>query len=44
MNHLETIVSMLFCGALERSNNPYKESIVASCVSQNQEKILAMWA
>ena len=25
------------CGALERSNNPYTESIVESCVSKNQK-------
>ena len=28
INDLETVVSMLFCGALERSNNLYIESIV----------------
>ena len=33
---------MLSCGALERSKNSYIESIVESCVSKNQEEILAM--
>ena len=33
---------MLSCGALERSNNPYIESIVEPCVCQNQKEILAM--
>ena len=32
---------MLFCGALERSNNPYIESIVEPCVSKDQKEILA---
>ena len=36
------VVSMLFCGALERSNNPYIESIVEPCVSKNQKEIFAM--
>ena len=34
---------MLSCGALERSNNPYIESIVEPCVSMNQKDIFAMW-
>ena len=34
---------MLSCGALERSNNPYIESIVESWVSKNQKGIFAMW-
>ena len=34
---------MLSCGALERSNNPYIESIVEPCVSKNQKEIFAMW-
>ena len=32
--HGETVVSMLPCGALERSNNLYIESIVKPCVSR----------
>ena len=28
---------MQSCGALERSNNPYIESIVETCVSKNQK-------
>ena len=28
---------MLSCGALERSNNPYIESIVERCISISQE-------
>ena len=39
----ETAVSMLSCGALERSNNSYIESIVEPCVSKNQKGIFAMW-
>ena len=35
INNLETVVSVLSCGALERSNSPYIESIVAPCVSKN---------
>ena len=34
---------MLYCGALERSNNPFIESIVEPCVFKNQKKIFAMW-
>ena len=29
---------MLSCGALERSNNPYIDSIVEPCLSKNQKK------
>ena len=31
------------CVALEKSNSPYKESILETCVSQNHKEILAMW-
>ena len=31
------VVSMLSCGALERSNNPYIESIVEPCVSKKRD-------
>ena len=41
--HRETVVSMLSCGALERSNNPYIESTVESCVSKDQKEIFAKW-
>ena len=34
---------MLSCGALEKSNNPYIESIVKLCVSKNEKGIFAMW-
>ena len=37
INNLEAVVSMLSCGALERNNNPYIESIVEPCVSKNQK-------
>ena len=37
INNLEAAVSMLSCGALERNNNPYIESIVEPCVSKNQK-------
>ena len=30
---------MLFCGALERSNNSYIEPIVEPCASKNQKEI-----
>ena len=33
------VVSLLFCGALKRSKNPYIESIVEACVSKNQKEI-----
>ena len=39
----ETVVSMLSCRALEKSNNPYTESLVEPCVSKNQKGIFAMW-
>ena len=42
-NNLQTVVSMLSCGALEKSNNPYIESIVETYVSQNQKEILVIW-
>ena len=41
-NRLKTVASMLSCGALERSNNPYKESILEPCVSKNQKDIFAI--
>ena len=34
---------MLFCGALERSNNPYIKPIVEPSVFKNQKEILGMW-
>ena len=40
---LETVVYMLFCGALERSNNPYIESILESFAPKNLKEILTMW-
>ena len=40
---LKTVVSIPSSGALERSDNPYIESIVESCVSKNQKEILARW-
>ena len=43
INNLETAGSVLSCGAFERSNNPYIESIVEPCVSKNQKEILTMW-
>ena len=42
-NQLKTVASMLSCGALESSNNPYIESIVEPCVSMNQKGIFAIW-
>ena len=42
INDSETVVSMLPCGALQRSNNLYIESIVEPCVSKNQKEILTM--
>ena len=42
INDLKTVKSMLSCGALKRSNNPYIESIVELCVSKNQKEIFAM--
>ena len=37
INNLETVASVLSCVSLERSNNPYIESIVESCISKNQK-------
>ena len=34
---------MVSCGALERSKNPYIESIEEPCVSKTQKEILATW-
>ena len=34
---------MSSCGALERDNNPYVESIEKTCISKNQKEIFAMW-
>ena len=34
---------MLSCGAIERSNKPYIESIVEPFVSKNQKEIFATW-
>ena len=39
----KAVVSMLSSGALERSNNPYIESIVGPCFSKNQKDIFAEW-
>ena len=36
------VVSMLSCGALERSNDPYIESIVRPWFSKNQKDIFAV--
>ena len=41
--NLETVVFMLSCGALERSNNQHIELIEEPCVSKNQKEILSMW-
>ena len=40
---LKTVVSLLSCGALERSNSPFIESIVEPYVSKNEKEIFAMW-
>ena len=40
---LKTVVSMLSCGALAKSNNPYIESTVGLCFSKNQKEIFAVW-
>ena len=37
INNLETDVSVLSCGTLERSNNQYIESFVKPCVSIESE-------
>ena len=42
INHLETAVYMLFCGALERSNNPYIESILEPFAPKNLKETLTM--
>ena len=42
-DRLKTVVSMLSYGAVERSNNPYIESIFEPCVFKNQKEIFAMW-
>ena len=42
INDLKTVKSMLSCGALKRSNNPYIESTVEPCVSKNQKEIFSM--
>ena len=34
---------MLSCGALERSNSPFIESIVEPYVSKIQKDVFAMW-
>ena len=39
----KTVVSMVSFGALERSNNPYIESIVEPCVSKHRKEIFAVW-
>ena len=43
LRNLEKLVSMLYCRAHERSNNPYIELLVEPCLSKNQKEILAMW-
>ena len=43
INDLETVVYMPICGALERSNNPYIESILESFATKNLKEILTMW-
>ena len=35
--------SVISCGALERSDNPYIELTMKSCVSKNRKEIIAMW-
>ena len=42
ISSLETVISLLSCGALERSNNLHIESIVEPCISTNQKDILPM--
>ena len=34
---------MLSCGAIERSNEPYIESIVEPFASKSQKKVFATW-
>ena len=44
VNDLEKLLCVcFFCGALERSNNSYIDSIVEPCVSKNQKGIFAVW-
>ena len=43
INNLKTVISILFFGALERSNNSYIKPIVELYVSKNQKEILTMW-
>ena len=43
INDLETVVYMPICGALERSNNPYIESILESFAPKNLKEVLTMW-
>ena len=44
MNNLKRLylLSVLSCGALERSNNSYIELIVEPCVPKNQKEIFGM--
>ena len=42
ISDLQSIVSMLLCRALERSNNPYLEPIMEPGVSKDQKEILSM--
>ena len=43
INDLEKLLYLLSCGALERSHNPYIESVVEPSVYKNQKGIFAMW-
>ena len=43
INDLETLASMLYCGAFERSYDSHIESIMEPFASQNQKEILTMW-
>ena len=42
ISDLQSIVAMLLCRALERSNNPYLEPIMEPGVSKDQKEILSM--
>ena len=42
ISDLQSIVSMLLCCALERSDNPYLEPIMEPGVSKDQKEILSM--
>ena len=42
ISDLQSIVSMLLCRALERSNNPYLEPIMEPGVSKDQKEFLSM--